>query len=57
MWEHIENVLELRKNVDLKKQKGEWKNDIEDGNIMNIYFGMSDYDHFKYYRIESECEK
>ena len=57
LWKHIEDVLELRHEIDQKRQKGEWKDDEEDGNVMNIYFGMSDYEHFKYYWVEAKCEK
>jgi len=42
--------LEARKDKDLKKQKGERKEDTEEGKVANIHFGMSDYSFFDFYK-------
>jgi hypothetical protein len=50
LWKKIEDVLEERREGDLKKQFGLRMDDTEDGKIADIRFGMSDYSFFQFYK-------
>ena len=57
LWKHIEDLLEERREGDLKHQKGERKEDTEDGKVACINFGMSNYDFFNFYKKRAEFTK